>query len=168
MYGNFGLKSLKIRKEAEKTKNAGKYMIFRHDDFYASPTSMESYYMTNMQLLESSEARNSLFNVKNRSVYTKIRNSAPTNYVTGSKVVNSLIADGCVIEGTVENSIIFRGVKVGKGAVVKNSILFQDTYVCPNASLDSVITDKNVVIRDGRKLVGYKTMPFYIEKGKML
>ncbi len=149
-------------------KNEGKYMIFRHDDFYASPTSMESYYMTNMQLLESSEVRNSLFNVKNRSIYTKIRNSPPTNYVKGSKVVNSLIADGCVIEGTVENCIIFRGVRIGKGAVVKNSILFQDTYVCPNASLDSVITDKNVVIRDGRTLVGYKTMPFYIEKGKMI
>lgn len=149
-------------------KNEGKYMIFRHDDFCASPTSMESYYNTNMQLLESSEVRNSLFNVKGRSIYTKIRNSAPTNYVKGSKVVNSLIADGCVIEGTVENSIIFRGVKVGKGAVVKNSILFQDTYVCPNAKLDAVITDKNVVIRDGRCLSGYKTMPFYIEKGKMI
>ena len=79
-----------------------------------------------------------------------------------------MIADGCSIEGTVENSIIFRGVHVGKGAVVKNCILLQDTYVGPNVSLNCVITDKNVVIKDGRTLSGYETMPFFIAKGVMV
>ena len=70
-------------------------------------------------------------------------------------VKNSLIADGCVIEGTVKNSILFRGVKVGKNTVIENSILFQDTYTGNNVTLNCVITDKNVVIRDYRNLSGF-------------
>ena len=116
-----------------------------------------------MQLLDAN-VREQLFGIKNRPVLTKVRNSAPTRYCSGAKVTNSVVAEGCIIEGTVENSIIFRGVHVGKGAVVKNSVLFQDTYVCPNVNLNCVITDKNVVIRDGRNLSGHESMPFYIGK----
>ena len=83
-------------------------------------------------------------------------------------VKNSLIADGCVIEGTVKNSILFLGVKVGKNTVIENSILFQDTYTGNNVTLNCVITDKNVVIRDYRNLSGYSTMPFCIGKSKMV
>ena len=83
----------------------------------------------------------------------------------GSKVTGSLIADGCVIEGTVENSILFRGVHVGRGTVIRNSILLQGTYTGDNVTLQGVVTDKNVTIRDGRTLAGHETMPFYIEKG---
>ena len=81
---------------------------------------------------------------------------------------NSLIADGCVIEGTVENSILFRGVKVGRGSAVKNSILFQDTFIGENASVGYTVSDKNVVIRDGVTLSGHSTLPLYIEKGRMV
>ena len=77
---------------------------------------------------------------------------------------NSLVADGCIIEGTVENSILFRGVKVGAGAVVRNSILMQDTVVDDNAQLEYVILDKDVLIRDGRRLAGYLTYPLYVPK----
>jgi uncharacterized repeat protein (TIGR02543 family) len=108
------------------------------------------------------------FNVENRAVYTKLRNSAPTVYAEGSKVVNSYVADGCVIEGTVENSIIFRGVHIGKGTVVKNSILLQDTFTGTNVSLNCLITDKNVVIRNDRVLSGHESMPFFISKGAMV
>ena len=83
-------------------------------------------------------------------------------------VTNSLIADGCVIEGKVENSIIFRGVHVARGAVVKNSILMQDTIVSKDASLNCVITDKNAVIRDSRILSGHETHPFFIDKGAII
>ena len=140
-----------------------KYMTYRYDGFYAHIGSMASYFACSMKLLET-DARERLFGIKNRPVLTKVRNSAPTRYCNGAKVTNSVIAEGCVIEGTVENSIIFRGVKVGKGAVIKNSILFQDTYVCPGANLNCVITDKNVVIKDGRVLSGHESMPFYIGK----
>ena len=148
-----------VRKNIKKEK----YMIYDYQGCYAHIGSMESYFDCSMQLLES-ETREQLFGIKNRPVLTKIRNSAPTRYCDGAKVSNSVVAEGCVIEGTVENSIIFRGVHVGKGAVVKNCILFQDTYVCQNAELNCVITDKNVMIKDKRKLSGHQTMPFYIGK----
>ena len=139
------------------------YRVYRYDGFYAHIGSMASYFACSMKLLET-DARERLFGIKNRPVLTKVRNSAPTRYCNGAKVTNSVVAEGCVIEGTVENSIVFRGVKVGKGAVVKNCILFQDTYVCPGADLNCVIADKNVVIKDGRTLSGHETMPFYIGK----
>ena len=148
-----------VRKNIKKEK----YMIYDYQGCYAHIGSMESYFDCSMQLLES-ETREQLFGIKNRPVLTKIRTSAPTRYCDGAKVSNSGVAEGCVIEGTVENSIIFRGVHVGKGAVVKNCILFQDTYVCQNAELNCVITDKNVMIKDKRKLSGHQTMPFYIGK----
>jgi len=83
----------------------------------------------------------------------------------GSKVKNSLLADGCVIEGTVENCIIFRNVHIGKGTTVKNCILLQDTYVGSNVTLNCVVADKNVIIKEGRTLSGHETMPFFIDKG---
>ena len=146
-------------------KNIGKaaYKVYKYDGWYAHIGSLEGYFECSMKLLEA-DARERLFGIKNRPVLTKVRNSAPTRYCDGAKVTNSVVAEGCVIEGTVENSIIFRGVHVGKGAVVKNSILFQDSYVCPNAELNCVIADKNVMIKDGRVLSGHKTMPFYIGK----
>ena len=146
-----------------KTMATADYRTYEYDGWYAHIGSMEEYFETSMKLL-TPEAREGLFGVKNHPILTKVRNSAPTRYCEGAKVVNSVVADGCVIEGTVENSIIFRGVKVSKGAVVKNSILFQDAYVCPNASLNCVVADKNVVIKDGRNLSGHESMPFYIGK----
>lgn len=139
------------------------FRVYRYDNYFATINSLSDYYMCSMDLLSAS-ARDSLFNVKNRPVYTKVRNSSPTVYEQGSNVKNSLIADGCVIYGTVENSILFRGVKVGKNTVVKNSILMQDTLVGENVSLNCVITDKDVVIRDGRTLSGHETRPFFIDK----
>ena len=79
---------------------------------------------------------------------------------------NSLLADGCVIEGTVENCILFRNVHIGKGTVVKNCILLQDTYVGSGVQLNCVVTYKNVVIKDDRMLSGHQTMPFFIGKGE--
>lgn len=146
-------------------KNIGKetYKIYDYKGCYAKIDSMENYFDCSMKLLDA-EMREQLFGVKSRPVLTKVRNSAPTRYCEGAKVTNSVVAEGCVIEGTVENSVIFRGVHVGKGAVVKNCVLFQDTYVCQGADLNCVITDKNVIIKDKRKLSGHQTMPFYIGK----
>ena len=140
---------------------------YRYDGWYSYIGTLESYFKSSMQLL-TKEARKGLFGVADRQIYTKIRNSAPTKYCEGAKATNSLIADGCIIEGTVENSIIFRGVKIGKGCVVKNSILLQDTTVGNNVQLNCVITDKNVMIKDGRALSGHETMPFFIGKGMMV
>ena len=137
---------------------------YRFNGWYTQIDSLETYFSASMELLNPA-ARNGLFGDPERKVYTKIRNSAPTRYVGNASVRNSLVADGCVIEGTVENSILFRGAKVGRGAVVRNSILLQDTLVGNDVTLNCVISDKNVVIRDDRTLSGHETMPFFIGKG---
>ena len=127
---------------------------------------MESFFQTNMELLKA-DVRKELFNVQ-RPIYTKVRDEVPAKYGLQAKVMNSLVADGCIIEGQVENSIIFRGVKVGKGTVIRNSIIMQGTTIEDGAQLDYVITDKDVLIKDGRKLAGYLTYPLYVPKGRQI
>lgn len=151
-------------------RNMGRmnYRVYGYDGYFACITSLEDYFKYSLELITDGEARQSLFNVKNRPVYTKVRNSTPAYYAPTSSVKNSLVADGCVIEGTVENSIIFRGAKIGKNATVRNSIVMQDGIISSGAFLNYVITDKNAVIRDGRMLSGAETQPFYVSKGKMI
>ena len=150
-------------------RRLGRARIFRYlyEGTFIHITSLESYFASSMKLLEG-DVRKNLFNVEHRPVYTKLRNSAPTRYSSDAKVINSYVADGCVIEGTVENCILFRGVKIGKGTVAKNCVLLQDTFTGNNVSLNCVITDKNAVICDGRQLSGHSTMPFFIPKGAMV
>ncbi|MEM1484835.1 glucose-1-phosphate adenylyltransferase subunit GlgD [Oscillospiraceae bacterium PP1C4] len=127
---------------------------------------MKSYFAANMELLDPA-VRNALF-PKEKPVFTKVRDQVPVKYGLSAKVGNSLIADGCIINGEVENCIIFRGVKVGKGAVLKNCIIMQDTTIGDNAHLEYVITDKDVLIKDSRTLIGYKTYPIYIAKASSI
>ena len=138
---------------------------YEHKGFYAGITSLQAYYNSNMSILKE-ENRHELFG--DRSVFTKIRDSAPTKYGNSAIVKNSMIADGCVIEGEVENSIIFRNVKVARGAVVKNSIVMQNTVLGENCTLNCIIADKNVVVRDKKVLSGSENHPFYIGKGIMI
>ena len=151
-----------------KSLYARNFRIYRYEGYFACISSFDDYFTCNMQLIKNEELFNSLFGVEERPIFTKVRNSAPTYYSEDSKVENSLIADGCVIEGTVENSILFRGVKVGKGAVVKNSILFQDTIISDASSVAYTVCDKNVVIRDNVNISGHTTLPLYIDRGRMV
>ena len=115
-----------------------------------------------MELLDT-DKRNSLF-TKAAPIYTKIRDNGPVRFGLESDIKNSLIADGCVTEGKVENCVLCRGVKVGKEAVVKDCVLMQDTVVGDKCSISSVITDKNVEIGDGKVLTGSSSYPLYIGK----
>ena len=144
------------------------FRVYRYDGYFAVISSMQDYFKHSMELISDASVRRELFGVKNRPIYTRIRNSAPTRYIGDASVRNSLVADGCVIEGRVENSILFRGVRIGKNTTVKNSILFQDTYTGENVSLNCVLTDKDVVIRDNVNLSGHTSMPIYVEKGRMI
>ena len=143
------------------------YYIYNFDGCSMTINSLSSFFSCNMDLLKP-DVRAQLFEMPYHPVYTKVRSSAPTKYLEGAMVSNSLIADGCIIEGKVENSIIFRGVHVARGATVKNSILMQDTIVSKDVALNCVITDKNAVIRDGRVLSGHETLPFFIDKGVII
>lgn len=127
---------------------------------------MVSFYEANMALLDT-ENRNALFQ-KVAPIYTKIRDNGPVRYGIEANVKNSLVADGCVIEGTVENCVICRGVKIGKDTVIKNCVLMQDTIIADKANMDSVITDKNVEIGEGKVLTGSSSYPLYIGKGAQI
>jgi len=142
-----------------------KIMGYEHTGFYAGITSLQAFYDSNLALLDENN-RHEIFG--DRSVFTKIRDSAPTKYGHNAKVVNSMIADGCVIEGEVENSIIFRNVKVARGTKVKNSIIMQNTVLGENCSLNCIIADKNVTITDKKVLSGSENHPFYVGKGIMI
>ena len=132
---------------------------------YASQiTDMKSYFEENMKLLDE-DNREALFKSGN-SIYTKIRDDNPTRYINGSKAKNVMVADGCVIEGTVENSILSRGVKIGKNAKVKNCILLQDTVIEDGANLEYVITDTNVRVSSNRSLTGNDSFQVYVAKGQ--
>ncbi|MDD3171623.1 MAG: glucose-1-phosphate adenylyltransferase subunit GlgD [Bacilli bacterium] len=151
------------------SKNLGNLKIYgyRFNGFFGNISSLQSYYNVNKSLLKK-EIRDEVFNQLGRSIYTKVRDSAPTRYCYGSKAVNSLIADGCIIEGEVYNSVIFRGTKIGKGCVIKDSILMQDTKVYDGIHLEYVITDKEVVIETKKELRGSAEYPIYVKKGGVL
>lgn len=140
-------------------------MAYEHKGFYAGITSLQAYFDSSMKMLDF-DIRQEVFG--DRSVFTKIRDSAPTKYGNSAIVKNSMIADGCIIEGEVENSIIFRNVKVARGTVVKNSIIMQNTVLGENSTLNCIIADKNVVVKDKKYLSGSENHPFYIGKGIMI
>ena len=125
--------------------------------------SLSSYYKANMDLLLP-DNRKTLFDTR-KPIVTKTSDNVPTTYGLDCNVSNSLIADGCVINGTVENSILFRNVHVEKGAVIKNSIIMQGSTIHANSVLNSIITDKNVSITSYKSLSGDKNYPVYIGKG---
>lgn len=120
------------------------------------------YYKTNMDMLLP-EVQKDLF--YQNSIYTKTKDEAPAKYGSAANVKNSLIASGCVIEGNVENSVLFRGVYVAPGVTLKNCVVMQDTQIFENASLEKVILDKNVSIRPGSVLAGNEMYPVIIPKG---
>ena len=126
---------------------------------------VKSYYRANMDLLDAG-VRQELFS--ERPIYTKVRDEVPAKYQPGCKVKNSLIADGCVIEGTVENCVLFRGVHIGKGAMVKDSIIMQDSEIGDDVELENVIFDKAVTIRRRGRLIGEKQYPIVIGKNVTL
>ena len=143
-----------------------KVMAYEHKGYAAIMDCPKAYRRANFELLDSN-VRKDLFN-RERPIYTKTRDDMPTRYGTQSKVTNSLVAEGCVIEGTVKNSVLFRGVKVEKGAVVENCILMQGVSVKENATLDNVVSDKNAVVSAGMVIKGTEDQAFFIEKNQTL
>ena len=127
---------------------------------------IKTYFEESMKLLDS-KVRDDLFYAFGK-IFTKVKDSVPTIYRENAKVKNSLIADGCDIDGVVENSILFRGVKVEKDAVITNSIVMENGHIYPNSSLNYIITDKNVTITEDKKIGGFETYPLVIVKNKTI
>ena len=138
-----------------------KIMGYEEKSYYRRIETIRGYFNLSLDLLKP-EVRDSLFG--SNPVFTKTRDSVPTIYRAGAKVTNSLVADGCVIDGEVENCVLFRGVRVGKGAKLKNCVIMQDSYVEDDVELENVIFDKEVTIRSHGRLIGQSQYPIVIGK----
>ena len=141
--------------------NSLKIMGFEEKSYYRRIETIRGYFNFSMDLLKP-EVREALFG--QNPVFTKTRDSVPTIYRGGAKVTNSLIADGCVIDGEVENCVLSRGVRVGKGAKVKNCVIMQDSYIEDDVELENVIFDKEVTSRSHGRLIGQAQYPIVIGK----
>ena len=148
--------------------NINKLNMFGYEvkGFCEHIASIRDYYDVNMKLM-SHDVRKELFD-PDRPIYTKVRDDMPSRYGLTSKVTSSLVAQGCKIDGEVEGSILSKGVKIGKGSVIKNCIIMQDTKIGENCNLSYAIIDKDVVIQDDRSLMGYETYPIYIAKQTLI
>ena len=144
-----------------------KVMAYVTDETLLFIDSEASYLKSNLDLLNS-DIRRELFCQELRPIITRAGNSSPAYYSNDSVTTNSIIAAGSTIEGTVRNSIIFRGVHIKKGAVVENCVINQDCTIGEGAVLNYAVLDKNVNINDKRLLSGYITHPFYVKKGSVI
>lgn len=146
-------------------KNQHKFNFYgwRYDGYVARLNSVAQFYRHNMNLLKP-EVAFDLFNA-DHPVYTKVKDEVPARYIGGGSAKNSIVADGCIIEGHVENSIIFRGVYIGKGARVKNSIVMQSSIINQGCDLDYMVLDKGCQVLGGRRLAGYDSYPMILRKG---
>ena len=149
-------------------KNLNTLRIFGYEykGYVARIDTVRSYYKNNMDLLNR-DALHELF-APDMPVYTKVKDEVPTMYGEHADVSNSLIADGCLIEGRVRNSILFRGVQVSKNASISDSIIMQNSEVHEDSILENVILDKNVIVRVGKRLTGQADYPVLIGKGGVI
>lgn len=146
-------------------KNAGRLKVYgwRYDGAVSRIDSVLGYFKENMALLDV-ERRADLFNPKH-PIYTKVKDEVPALYGDGASVENCIVADGCVIEGSLKGSVLFRGVRAARGAEIENCILMQGVQVGAGASLNYVIADKGVTIGAGVRLSGYERFPIILRKG---
>ena len=143
-------------------KRGDKVHGYVFDKYSAKIENVKGYFSASMDMLDK-DIRDQIF-LKNRPILTKIYDEAPTYYGEDAEVSDSLIADGSRIEGTVENSIIFRGCTIAKDAVVKDSIVLPNSSIGEGVELSYVVTDKGVTVRENRKMMGSATYPVAIAK----
>lgn len=124
--------------------------------------SLTEYYKTGMELKNPNNSE--LLFKEDRPIYTQTNDSCPTRYSSDAEVKDSVIANGCLIEGTVEGSIIGRNVTIKEGAVVKNSIIMTDAVIDKDAKLDYVVVDKYAIVHHIKKLVGTEDAPVYVKR----
>ncbi len=138
---------------------------YEFSGYFRRIETIKGFFKFNMDLLNY-DVRKELFG--NLPVYTKTRDDAPALYRSEANVKNSLIADGCVIEGSVENCVLFRGVHVGRGAKLKDCIIMQDSYIEENVEMENVILDKAVTVRAHGRMIGQRQYPIVIGKNVTL
>ena len=149
-------------------RNLGNLRIFgyNYDGYVARIDTVRSYYRKSMELLNR-DVLNRLFDPE-LPVYTKVKDEVPAMYGNHASVTNSLVADGCIVDGRVSDSILFRGVQISKNASVTGSIIMQNSQVHEDSILENVILDKDVIIRVGKRLTGQADYPVLIGKNGVI
>lgn len=137
-----------------------------HRGYFASITDFKSYYDANLELIDFKNAR-SLFDDE-WPIYTRTNDSCPTQYFDGADVKASIISNGCLIEGTIENSVLGRGCQIRKGAVVKNCVILPDVIIGEDAVLENVVVDKHAKILHAKDVKGTPEKPGYIKRSDSL
>jgi glucose-1-phosphate adenylyltransferase len=138
---------------------------YKLDRYYQNIDSLNAFFKANMDLLDKG-IRKEIFG--DRDVYTKVNDAPPAKFTETAKVSNSLVHDGCYIEGTVENCILFRNVKVGKGTVLKNCIIMSENAIGDDCNISYVVSDKDTTIGNGITLAGCEKQPYFINKGSRI
>lgn len=137
-----------------------------HRGFFASITDFQSYYNANLSLIDF-KAANTLFD-EEWPIYTRTNDSCPTQYFETANVKNSVISNGCLIEGNVENSIIGRGCIIKKGAVVKNSVILADVTIGDDVRVENQVVDKHSRLIHAKEITALPENPGYIHRGDIL
>ena len=127
---------------------------------------VEEYFHNSLDLIRQ-EVRNDIFH-GNHPVYTKVRDRVPTYYGEDSQVDNCLLADGCMVDGRVSNSVLFRQITVGKDAEIDSCVLMNDAVIGEGAVLKNVILDKDVTVTPGAKLIGTRNNPIIVKRGEIV
>lgn len=140
-----------------------KITVFENKAYTLDVKNIKNYYLSNMKLLDIDLFEKVFF--QGGTIFTTTKDEPPTFYGKESHIKDSLIANGCVIEGEVFNSIIFRGVKVAKGAKVKDSIIMQKSIISEGVVIDNAILDKAAFIGEGVMIAGTKANPYLVGKG---
>lgn len=139
---------------------------YEYKGYLSCISNIRSYYKTSMDIMNLNIRRELFF--ENGNIYTKTNDSPPAKYYKNSNVKNSIISNGCIIKGEVKNSILSRGVIVDEDAVIEDSIIFSNGIIGKGVLLRNTILDKNVIIEEGKRLVGDIKFPVVIEKGEAL
>ena len=147
-------------------KNAVSINVYQFPGIVMYNESVEEYFRNSLALIDK-EVRHDLF-FYNHPVFTRVRDRVPSYYGENCNVENCVLADGCILEGDVKESILFRNVTVCEGAQVENCVIMNDTVVGEGAELKYVILDKDVTVREGAKLYGTPTSPIIIKRGEIV
>jgi len=139
---------------------------YRHSGYFRVIDNLECYLSANMDMLKK-DVKEEIFN-KDQPILTRTKDSVPTKYGDNARVKNCFVADGCVIDGEVCNSVIFRSVKISSGAKIENSVIMQNSLIESDVSLNCAVVDKNAIVTSHKKLHGEKTQPIVIKKGKIV
>ena len=147
-------------------KKAATVSIYQFSGIAMYNESVEEYFANSLALIDS-DVRHNMFG-GHHTVFTKVRDRVPSYYGENCHIDNSIVADGCMLDGDVKNSVLFRQVSIAEGANVENCLIMNDTVIGENATLKNVILDKDVIVRPGATLIGTESNPIIVKKGEIV